>query len=113
MEKVSHREYCTGFFFGGEPGQVYDNGGYVRGWEVAAVCDGYENHTAVCSQRNRFFKGETLNVLEPGKEPYEITVNKLFNHDGEPVEVAPHPMETLYLPVERPIVPGALLRRKR
>ena len=113
MEKVSHREYCTGFFFGGEPGQVYDNGGYVRGWEVAAVCDGYENHTAVCSQRNRFFKGETLNVLEPGKEPYEITVNELFNHDGEPVEVAPHPLETLYLPVERPIVPGALLRRKR
>ncbi len=35
MEKVSQREYCTGFFFGNEPGQVYDNGGYVRGWEVS------------------------------------------------------------------------------
>jgi len=28
----------------------------------------------VCSQRNRFFKGETLNVLEPGRVPYEIVV---------------------------------------
>ena len=89
MEKVSHREYCTGFFFGNEPGQVYDNGGYVRGWEVAAVCDGYESRTAVCSQRNRFFKGETLNVLEPGRVPYEIVVKELFNHDGEPAESAP------------------------
>ena len=113
MEKVSHREYCTGFFFGNEPGQVYDNGGYVRGWEVAAVCDGYESRTAVCSQRNRFFKGETLNVLEPGRVPYEIVVKELFNHDGEPAESAPHPMETLYIPLEKPMAPGALLRRKR
>ena len=113
MEKVSHREYCTGFFFGNEPGQVYDNGGYVRGWEVAAVCDGYESRTAVCSQRNRFFKGETLNVLEPGRVPYEIVVKELFNHDGEPAESAPYPMETLYIPLEKPMAPGALLRRKR
>lgn len=110
---MSHREYCTGFFFGNEPGQVYDNGGYVRGWEVAAVCDGYESRTAVCSQRNRFFKGETLNVLEPGRVPYEIVVKELFNHDGEPAESAPHPMETLYIPLEKPMAPGALLRRKR
>ena len=29
LEKVSHREYSTGFFFGHEPGQVTDNGGYM------------------------------------------------------------------------------------
>ena len=111
MEKVSHREYCTGFFFGNEPGQVYDNGGYVRGWEVAAVCDGYESRTAVCSQRNRFFKGETLNVLEPGRVPYEIVVKELFNHDGEPASAPP--MENLIYPAGKPMAPGVLLRRKR
>ena len=116
LEQISnctYRQFTTGFFFGNEPGQVYDNGGYVRGWEVAAVCDGYESRTAVCSQRNRFFKGETLNVLEPGRVPYEIVVKELFNHDGEPAESAPHPMETLYIPLEKPMAPGALLRRKR
>lgn len=30
VNKISHREYSTGFFFGDEPGQVYSNGGYIR-----------------------------------------------------------------------------------
>ena len=51
------------------------------------------------------FKGETLNVLEPGRVPYEIVVKELFNHDGELRESAPHPMETLYIPLEKPMAP--------
>ena len=52
--------------------------------------------------------------MEPGRVPYEIVVKELFNHDGEPAESAPHPMETLYIPLEKPMAPGALLlRRKR
>ena len=30
LEKISHREYNTGFYFNSEPGQVYSNGGYMK-----------------------------------------------------------------------------------
>ena len=68
-------------------------------------------YRGVLSEKPLFLRGETLNVLEPGRVPYEIVVKELFNHDGEPAESAPHPMETLYIPLEKPMAPGALLRR--
>ena len=39
-EKISHRAYSTGFYSGHEPGQTVNSGGYIRGWDVAAVCTG-------------------------------------------------------------------------
>lgn len=66
-EKISHRAYSTGFYNGHEPGQTVNSGGYIRGWDVAAVCAGEENGMVRLSQRNRFFRGETVSVLEPAK----------------------------------------------
>ena len=38
MEKMSHREYTTGFNFGPiKNGQVTDTGGYIRNWDVCAL----------------------------------------------------------------------------
>ena len=113
LHKISHREYNTGFFFGHEPGQTYHNGGYIRDWEVAAVCEGMRDGMAIISQRNRFFKGDTLDVLPPGGKPYEITVEALFDEYQNPVESAPHATQRLLLPVNAPMAPHSLLRRKR
>ena len=41
-DKVSHRAYCTGFYFG-QPHQEYENGGYVRNYEVLAQVDDYRD----------------------------------------------------------------------
>ncbi len=30
LDKISHRAYSTGFYFGSEPGQETENGGYIR-----------------------------------------------------------------------------------
>lgn len=113
VNKISHREYNTGFFFHNHPGQVYHNGGYIREYEVVAMCDRYEDGVAYISQRNRFFRGDTLDVLEPGGEPYTLTAQELFDAEHNPVESAPHAMQKLLLPVARPIAPGAFLRKAR
>ena len=113
LSKISHRAYHTGFFFGDEPGQTYDNGGYIREWEVAAVCEGEQDGMALISQRNRFFKGDTLDVLPPGGKPYEITVHDLFDEYKNPVESAPHATQHLLLPVEISMKKGSLLRKRR
>lgn len=113
VEKISHREYHTGFYLGDQPGQVYQNGGYLRDYEVVAVCDGYANGEARLSQRNRFFRGAELDVLEPGGIPFIIHANQMYDEEHQPIESAPHATQTVYLPTDRPIAKGALLRCRR
>lgn len=113
MRRVSHRPYTTGFFFGREPGQNYGDGGYLREYEQTAVCEDYCDGAALVSQRNRFFRGETLEVLEPGREPWQLKVEELFDEEGDPLEVAPHPMQLLRIPSERKISRGAILRKEK
>lgn len=109
MEKISHRQYCTGFYFG-QPGQCVDRDSYVRSYEVAAICVDYRNGTAVLSQRNRFFRGDVADVLEPGREPYLVKLEDIRDADGAPLATANHAEMTVYLHNAVPIAPGALLR---
>ncbi|MGN1457487.1 MAG: U32 family peptidase [Acutalibacteraceae bacterium] len=113
LNKVSHREYNTGFFFGNEPGQVHSNGGYIREYDVVAVCDDYSDGTAFMTQRNRFFVGDTLDVLPPDGIPFNITVEQLFDENGNQIDVAPHAMQKLKMPSKTEIPSGSLLRKKR
>lgn len=112
-EMISHRAYSTGFYSGHEPGQTVNSGGYIRGWDVAAVCTGEENGMMRLSQRNRFFRGETVSVLEPGEVPYDLTLSEIYNEDMELIESAPHATMTVYLKTDRKIKEGAFLRVKR
>lgn len=115
MEKISHREYSTGFFFGNEPGQIYSNGGYIRKYHVVAVCDGFSDGMAEITQRNKFSKGDTLDVLESGRKPFEIKVEKILDQWGNEVESAPHAMQKLFVQVDegKKVSPGAYLRKRR
>lgn len=112
MNKISHRPYGTGFYYG-MPSQHLKQGGYIRAYEVAAVVDGWENGYLVTTQRNRFFAGNALEVLEPGKEPFAFTPHVLLGADREVLESANHPMMRVYVPFDRPLPPGTLLRYRK
>lgn len=113
MYKISSREYCTGFYFGHprENAQIYYDGGYKRDWSVMAEVLYSENGRVFCRQRNRFFEGEILEVLQRGVEPYEVTVTDLRDESGEKIEKAPHPMMTVSFECEKDIPADALLRK--
>lgn len=113
VHKISHREYSTGFYFGNEPGQVYENGGYVREYDVVAVCEDYQDGMVTLSQRNKFLQGDTLDVLEAGKAPYLITLDTMYNSDGEAITEAPHATMIVKAPCSQPIGKGAVLRKAR
>lgn len=113
LDKISHRPYSTGFYLGGEPGQETVQGGYVRNYEVIAVCEDYHDGIAILSQRNRFFRGETADVLEVGEQPFNLPLDELFDQDGQPIESAPHATMTVLLKTERPLKRGAILRHRR
>jgi len=110
--KISYRGYSTGFYFDAEPGQATENGGYIRGYDVVAVVEGQENGQLVVSQRNRFFPGETVEILAPHEKPEEFTIEEMFGEAGEPLSSAPHPMMTVRIPFSRPLGKGAILRRR-
>jgi putative protease len=112
LNKISHRQYSTGFYFG-RPDESLTLGSYVRDYEVAAVCESYHNGVAVLSQRNRFFRGDTADVLEPGKAPYLVKMDHIENGDGEPIESANHAVMRVLLYTDTPIAPGALLRIRK
>lgn len=113
VHKISHREYSAGFFFGSEPGQTVKNGGYIREYEVAAVCEGTAGGKALITQRNRFFCGDTFDVLPPSGVPFETKLLTLSDEYGNPAESAPHPMQRLLAQTEREIPAGSYLRKRR
>lgn len=114
-DKISHRKYTTGFYFGPiQNGQVTDNGGYERAGDVCAVFKSFENGRLVVEQRNRFFEGEELEVVEPFKKPYKIMVKELYNeNDGEFVSAANKATDIYSFSSIDGISPDAVLRRKR
>ena len=113
LNKISHRNYSTGFYLGKpENSQTYSHAGYVRDYFVAAVVEGYEDGCVVARLKNKFSVGETLDCLEPQAPPTLIKVDKMYDQNGESIEVAPHPMSLIKIPFDRPLTVGSLLRIK-
>ena len=69
MFKVSHRVYHTGFFFNepNEESMIYDTNNHVREYDVVAIVQSYDKETgiATCRQRNKFVKGDKIEILSP------------------------------------------------
>lgn len=115
MEKMSHREYTTGFNFGPmKNGQVLDTGGYIRNWDVCALYKDFKDNRLVVDQRNRFYQGDTLEIVEPDKKPYTITVKNLYNETEQAFsDVANKATNTYSFDCDIPVSPDAILRRQR
>lgn len=109
LNKISHRPYGTGFYYG-KPSQYLKAGGYIRSYEVAAMVEDWQDGWLKLSQRNRFFVGDTLDVLAPGEKPFNFTVEHMENEERLPISSAPHPTMTVWIPCEKPIQKGSLLR---
>ncbi|MBQ2687106.1 MAG: U32 family peptidase [Clostridia bacterium] len=113
LEKISHRAYSTGFYMGTEPGQNTESGGYIRHYDLVAFCESSEDLESVITQRNKFYVGDTLDVLPPSGFAFETKALSLVNEKGESVESTPHPMERLTLITDKNIPAGSMLRVKK
>ena len=95
MYKVAHRRYHTGFFFNEpmEEGLIFDTNNHVREYDVVALVLDYDKETglATCRQRNKFVKGDIVEILSPEITGESFTVDVLFNEAGEEIDGCPHP----------------------
>lgn len=112
--KISHRDYSTGFYFGkpdSSQGQVYDNAGYIRDYELIAIVLDYKDGLAIVAQRNKFYPG-TYDVLEAGRGSFEITVDKLYDNDMNELESAKYAADIVKFYCE-PLKKGSFIRIKK
>ena len=111
--KVSHREYCTGFFFGHpkDNAEIFYPNIYRRYYENVAEVLSWDGKFLYLRQRNKFCVGDEVEILDKGKPPVKVRVESLVNADGESVDSVPHPMMLFRMPVDFPVVPGAIVRR--
>ena len=103
-EKVSHRPYSTGFYFG-DPGQYYADATYFADTEVLAVVESCDTEgNAVLTQRNKFFTGDVVELLLPDRAPVSFTVGRMQNADGEEIQDTRRAMMEIRmkLPVQAP-----------
>jgi putative protease len=116
LKKVSHREYTTGFYFGKPSGneQIYHTSSYIREYDIVGLVKEYDKSTgiAVVEQKNRFFVGDEIEVVQPGKPFFKQIVEELKNENEEKINVAPHPQMILKIPMKYPVVPHTILRKK-
>ena len=89
-EAVSHRPYCTGFYYG-QPKQYYPDSLYRSTAEiVAVVISADENGTALLRQRNKICPGDCLELLLPGTEGIPFVVEALRDENGDPIPDTRH-----------------------
>lgn len=115
LDKVSHRAYTTGFYYGrpGEKDQIYGASSYIQTSDFVGLVLDYEEATglAVVEQRNNMKLGQELEVFQPRLAGYRQVLSKMYDAGGMAIDVAPHPQQIVKIPMDRPVEPYAILRR--
>ena len=112
VEKVSHRHYSTGFFYG-QPGQYYEDSRYVRDYQVVAVVEDCDSSgLARCSLRNKFSAGDELEAVGPDLRPFPLIAGRLETPEGETLTEVRTPQMRFTLRLPQPVPPYSILRRR-
>ena len=114
LDSVSHREYCTGYYFDSpsDNAQTCTRPGYLREKAYLAVCCGYdaESGTAAFIQRNKTSVGEAVEIISPGLPGRGFVIERMAGAQGEPLSSAPHPFMEFAVPVPFAVREGDIMR---
>ena len=89
LAKVSHREYCTGFYLG-DPEQVSPNlDGRIRSGLLflAKVLKTKGNGQMVVDVRNQLCKNDKIEIISAGRPVRTDTILKIVNEDHQEINV--------------------------
>lgn len=114
ISNCTYRQFTTGFFYGkpDENTQIYDNNTYEKEYTYLGYAEGVdERGFAQITQRNKFTVGESIEIMKPDGRNLSVTVQGIYNEDGEAQESAPHAQQKLYVDLGTEIEMYDLLRR--
>lgn len=124
VESVSHREYCTGYWFDNplenpqlcrEPGYIREKAYFATVEERGAALPGVPTETeagVLCrmTQRNKMVRGGCAELLTPGRVGIPFSVTELYGEDGTPIDATPHPLMTFFARLPHEAAAGDIVR---
>lgn len=115
IKSCTYRQFTTGFFYGkpDETTQIYDNNTYEKGYTYLGYAEEKrEGGLYRITQRNKFLLGETIEVMKPDGRNLKVSVKGIFDEEGQAMESAPHPQQTLYVDLGTEVEVYDILRRR-
>lgn len=89
LQKVSHRKYHTGFYFGRGNSQIYESSSYVRDYDIVGVI--WEKLAAgryLIKEKNRLYPGTEIEVVRTKGDVFTTTLTEFEDEEGSPIPVA-------------------------
>ena len=113
IAKCTYRQFTTGFYYGkpNDDAQIYDSNTYQSdAVYLGIVYEKNENGQIRTEQRNKFCKGDMIEIMKPDGRNVAAKVLQIKNGDGEEMESAPHPKQELWLTLSEQAEVGDILR---
>ncbi len=115
LDKVSHRAYTTGFYYGRptEKDQIYGTSSYLQSSDFVGFVRAYDEESgyAVVEQRNNMKLGQEIEVFQPSQPLFRQKLTDMRDEEGNSISVAPHPQQIIKIRMEQPVEPYTILRR--
>lgn len=115
--KVAQRELSTGFYYHTptENEQLFGPRRKIPVYKFIGEVLSYDEASGIATvrQRNHFRVGDEIEFYGPHFQHFEQTVTEMKNDEGESIDRAPNPMMVLTMPVDQPVKPGDMIRKKK
>lgn len=113
LDTTSHRPYCSGFYLNDPQALEPDTKGYVRDWIfIAKTTQDSQDGFVEIQTRNHFRKGDTAEIISPGKTGRSFTIEHITNNKGENLPLSNTPMRILKINCPHDVLEGDLIRKK-
>lgn len=116
IQKAANRPLNTGFFLDvpGAEDHIYTAEEKPVPFDFAAIVHEYDPQTqfAVIEQRSHFKLGQEIEFVGPNGRFFKQTVTELTDLDGNPLDVARHPLQKLRIRTLKPVEPMDMMRKK-
>ena len=115
LEKVSHRSYTTGFFFGKttEADQIYGSSSYEQTSDFVGLVRAYDEKTKIAAveQRNNMKLGQEIEIFQPVGAAFRQKLAEMWDVEGQEIAAAPHPQQIIRMRMAQPVEVNSILRR--
>lgn len=112
LNKISHRHYSTGFYFGQNQNEIYESASYIKPYDFLGVVKDFdkENSIATVEQRNKIEVGDQIEILSP-KNIFKMKIEQIWDSDGNKIKSAPHAQQIIKIKSDVPLNTMDILRK--
>lgn len=116
LDKCANREAASSFFEG-EPSyeqQMFGEHGKQTKYDFVGMVLDYDKETKMVTlqQRNFFKPGEEVEFFGPEIENFRVTLDEVWDEDGNTLDAARHPLQIVRFKCEKELFPHNMMRKE-